>query len=477
MFKHFKKIHFVGIGGIGMSGIAELLLNLGYEVSGSDLKASLITERLEKLGATVYIGHRKENIDDAHVVVFTSAVQPDNPELVEARGRNRPVIPRAEMLAELMRLKYGIAVAGAHGKTTTTSMVAAVLNEAGLDPTLIVGGCVNVLGTNARQGQGEWMVVEADESDRSFLKINPTIAVITNIDREHLDHYRDLEEIQAAFVSFANKVPFYGWVIACQDDPGVAAILPQLERRILTYGLSNAAQVRVTDVQLGKFETRFNILFQGESRTEFHLHTAGEHNALNAAAAIAVGLALDVPMEAIQKGLQEFRGTERRLEWKGERAGVTVIDDYGHHPTEIRATLAALKPCGYGRIIVVFQPHRFTRTQLLFDDFVSAFDGADAVVLTEIYAASEKPIAGVTASALVEKMTTQSRAEVHFASSFEAAIEFLIPRLRPGDVVLTLGAGNIGTLGVSLLEKLGLHEEAITSRLPQQELNRMMRMN
>jgi UDP-N-acetylmuramate--alanine ligase len=462
VFKRFQKIHFVGIGGIGMSGIAELLLNLGYAVSGSDLKASPITERLSRLGARIFFSHAAANVDDAHVVVFSSAVDPQNPELVEARRLQRPVIPRAEMMAELMRMKYGIAVAGAHGKTTTASMVAAVLNEAKFDPTLIVGGRLNALGTNARLGQGEWMVVEADESDRSFLRIDPTIAVITNIDREHLDHYRDLDDIQTTFVAFANKVPFYGSVIACLDDPATRAILPRLERRVITYGQSESAAVRVTAVELDKFASAFEIRWKKESLGKFQLQCAGLHNVLNGTAAIALGMELDAPLEAIRRGLAEFRGTERRFEFKGEEGGITVLDDYGHHPTEIRATLTALRQCGFSRVVVAFQPHRYTRTKFLFDDFLHAFEEADVVVLTEIYAASEPPLEGISGQAFSEALRAASRASVHFVPRVDDVADFLMPQVRPGDVVLTLGAGNIWNAGVQLLAKLSFQKQKLT---------------
>lgn len=463
MFKRYQRIHFVGIGGSGMSGIAELLLNLGYAVSGSDVKSSPVTERLATLGARIFIGHDGAHADGAHVVVFSSAVAPDNPELEAARRMQRPVIPRAEMLAELMRLKYGVAVAGAHGKTTTTSMIAAVLHEAQFDPTIIVGGRLNALGTNARLGQGEWIVVEADESDRSFLKVNPTVAVITNIDREHLDHYRDLEDIQAAFVAFANKVPFYGSVIACVDDPATRAILPRLERRVVTYGQAEDADLRLLRVKLKKSEANFAVQRQGTSLGEFRLLCAGLHNVLNATAAVAVGLELDVPLENIRKGLAEFRGTERRFEVKGKQGGVTVIDDYGHHPTEILATLAAFRQCGFERCIVVFQPHRYTRTKFLWDEFVHAFGEADEVVLTEIYAASEQPMEGISGAVLAERLTKVSRAPIHFVPAVQDVAAFLMPRLKPGDAVLTLGAGNVWTVGTELLRRLAAQQKPVAA--------------
>jgi UDP-N-acetylmuramate--alanine ligase len=464
VYKRFQRIHFVGIGGIGMSGIAELLLNLGYAVSGSDLKLSPTTERLSRLGAKVYLGHEATHVHDAHVIVFSSAVDSQNPELVEARRRQQPVIPRAEMLAELMRLKYGIAVAGAHGKTTTTSMVATVLNEANFDPTLIVGGRLNAFGINARLGGGEWMVVEADESDRSFLKIDPTIAVITNIDREHLDHYRDLADIQEAFVSFANKVPFYGSVITCMDDGPARAILPRLDRRVVTYGCSEDADLQVSAVKLGRFESDFEVQINDRPLGRFHLQIPGLHNILNAAAAVAVGLELSAPLAAIQRGLADFRGTERRFELKGEHGGVVVIDDYGHHPTEISVTLTTLRQCGFRRTFVAFQPHRYSRTKFLFDDFLHAFDEADEVIMTEIYPASEAPIDGVSGRLLASRIEQESRARVHFVPRVEDVAAFLLPRLHSGDVVLTLGAGSIGMAGDQLLNLLAEQEEELSRR-------------
>ncbi|MGH9701591.1 MAG: UDP-N-acetylmuramate--L-alanine ligase, partial [Candidatus Acidiferrales bacterium] len=402
-FRNFQRIHLVGIGGSGMSGIAEVLLSSGYAVSGSDLKSTPVTERLISLGAKIYEGHRAENAAGAHVVVISSAVHSDNVEVLEAHRLKIPVIPRAEMLAELMRLKYGIAVAGAHGKTTTTSMVAAVLAAAGLDPTYVVGGRVNHSGSNARLGQGEYMVVEADESDRSFLLLAPVLAVITTIDREHLDQYSSLEEIQQVFLEFANRVPFYGSVILCLDEPHVQAILPGVKRPVITYGTTKQADLVISDVKLQGLSSEFRLAYHGDDLGLFRLPSPpGIHNVRNAAAAAAVGLALNVPADLIRAGLEKFAGVARRFEIKGTYAGVTLIDDYGHHPAEIRATLEAARGCDFKRLLVFFQPHRYTRTQALWEDFRRSFNHADILVVTEIYAAGEAPIDGVTGEKLAE---------------------------------------------------------------------------
>src|SRR5581483_794977 len=387
MFKKFQHIHFIGIGGIGMSGIAEVLLNLGYQVSGSDVKRSAITDGLESLGGKIYEGHAAENVEGAQVVVTSTAVRPDNVEVVEAARRQIPVIPRAEMLAELMRLKYGIAVAGSHGKTTTTSMIAAVLAGANLDPTLVVGGRLNSMGSSARLGKGDFMVVESDESDRSFLHLAPILAVITNIDREHLDHYGTLEELQRAYAEFANRVPFYGAVIACRDDAHVRAILPRLRRRVITYGSEigdGAADMAIGDIHCGHFQSRFRLRFRGRDLGEFQLQVPGRHNVLNATAAVAAGLELKIDLEQVRLALADFRGVERRFQVRGVVDGVTVIDDYGHHPTEIRATISAARDCEYGRVLAVFQPHRYTRTALLMDEFARCFEGCAAVFVMDI---------------------------------------------------------------------------------------------
>jgi UDP-N-acetylmuramate--alanine ligase len=444
-FRNFQRIHLVGIGGSGMSGIAEVLLSSNYAVSGSDLKATPVTERLRKLGATIFEGHLAENVRGAHVVVISSAVRANNVEVVEAHKLKIPVIPRAEMLAELMRLKYGIAVAGAHGKTTTTSMVASVLGEAGLDPTFVVGGRVNHAGSNARVGQSEYMVVEADESDRSFLLLAPVLAVITTIDREHLDHYHSLEEIQEVFLQFANRVPFYGTVILCIDEPNVQAILPQVKRPLITYGTSSQADLVISDVRLIGLASEFRLKYHDDDLGIFRLPSPpGIHNVRNAAAAAAVGLSLNVPADLIRAGLAKFSGVGRRFEIKGEFGGVTLIDDYGHHPAEIRATLEAARGCGYKRLLVLFQPHRYSRTQFLWEDFRSSFNQADILVMTEIYAAGEAPIEGVNGEILSEAISTAGHKNVVFTSTMQAGMEFLYREARPGDAILTIGAGSVG---------------------------------
>jgi UDP-N-acetylmuramate--alanine ligase len=444
-FRNFQRIHLVGIGGSGMSGIAEVLLSSNYAVSGSDLKATPVTERLRKLGATIFEGHLAENVRGAHVVVISSAVRANNVEVVEAHKLKIPVIPRAEMLAELMRLKYGIAVAGAHGKTTTTSMVASVLGEAGLDPTFVVGGRVNHAGSNARVGQSEYMVVEADESDRSFLLLAPVLAVITTIDREHLDHYHSLEEIQEVFLQFANRVPFYGTAILCIDEPNVQAILPQVKRPVITYGTSSQADLVISDVRLIGLASEFRLKYHDDDLGIFRLPSPpGIHNVRNAAAAAAVGLSLNVPADLIRAGLAKFSGVGRRFEIKGEFGGVTLIDDYGHHPAEIRATLGAARGCGYKRLLVLFQPHRYSRTQFLWEDFRSSFNQADILVMTEIYAAGEAPIEGITGEILSEAISTAGHKNVVFTSTMQAGMEFLYREARPGDAILTIGAGSVG---------------------------------
>ncbi len=445
IFRNFQRIHLVGIGGIGMSGIAEVLLTLGYAVSGSDLKASPITERLRSLGATIFEGHRAEQAYGAQVIVASSAIRPDNPEIVEGHKLKIPVIPRAEMLAELMRLKYGIAVAGAHGKTTTTSLAASVLGAAGLDPTFVVGGRVNHAGTTARLGRGEYMVVEADESDGSFLLLAPVVAVVTTIDREHLDHYSSLEEIQAVFTQFVNRVPFYGAAILCLDEPNVRAIIPQVKRPVVTYGTSAQADLVIRDVELRGLESYFSLTYRGEDLGRFHLPAPpGIHNVRNAAAAAAVALYLNIPADLIREGFEKFTGVGRRFEIKGAVNGVTLIDDYGHHPAEIRATLEAARGCAYQRLLVLFQPHRYTRTQHLWNEFCHAFEQADFLVVTDIYAASETPIQGVTGEALADAIRAAGHKNVHYRSSMQEGIEVLLHEARPSDAVLTIGAGNVG---------------------------------
>ena len=455
-FRNFQRIHLVGIGGIGMSGIAEVLLTLGYSVSGSDTKPSTITQRLQDLGATIYEGHKASNGTGAHVVVTSSAIQSENPEVIEAHKLKIPVIPRAEMLAELMRLKYGIAVGGAHGKTTTTSLVASILTAAHLDPTFVIGGRVNQAGTTARLGRGEYFVVEADESDRSFLLFAPVVAVVTTIDREHLDQYSSLEDIQGAFVQFVNRVPFYGAAILCLDEPNVQAILPSVKRPILTYGTSSQADLVISDIQLQGFSSEFRLTYKGEDLGIFRLpHPPGIHNVRNAAAAVAVALYLNVPAELIRQGLANFGGVGRRFDVKGAVNDVTVIDDYGHHPAEIRATLEAARGCKFNRLLVLFQPHRYSRTQHLWDEFRRAFNQADLLVLTDIYAASEPPIPGITSEALVAAIREAGHKNVHYIRSMHDSIEFLLKSARPGDAILTVGAGNVSRASNELMILLG----------------------
>ncbi|HLX84292.1 MAG TPA: UDP-N-acetylmuramate--L-alanine ligase [Terriglobales bacterium] len=476
MFAKIQRIHFVGIGGIGMSGIAEVLLNLGYKISGSDLKKSPVTERLGSLGAAIFEGHAASNIVSyngvagADVVVTSSAIALDNPEVAEARRRHIPVIQRAEMLAELMRLKYGIAIAGMHGKTTTTSMVAAVLAAGGLDPTVVVGGRVGALGSNARLGKSQYLVAEADESDRSFLKLSPILSVVTNIDREHMDCYRDMRDVRRTFLEFMERVPFYGLVVGCNDDPALQRLLPRVHRRVMTYGTSPGSDflIRVGSASVAPPSAvgeqaplaRFQVKYKDKEKDlgEFTLHVPGVHNMLNATAAIAVGVALDIPPEQIRSGLDSFRGVDRRFQLKGKAAGVSVIDDYGHHPTEIRATLAAARQSGFRRVHVIFQPHRFTRTRDLMDEFATAFVDADTVSVLDIYPASEKPIEGVTAQALTERIAGAGagtgKKDVAYAPSFPEAVAAVAAAAQPGDMVLTLGAGSVSQLGPMVLEEL-----------------------
>jgi UDP-N-acetylmuramate--alanine ligase len=527
MFAKIQRIHFVGIGGIGMSGIAEIMLNLGYKVSGSDLKRSAVTDRLSSLGAMIFEGHTAENVAAAEVVVASSAINAGNPEVVEAVRLHTPVIPRAEMLAELMRLKYGIAIAGMHGKTTTTSMVAAVLAAGGLDPTVVVGGRVDAMGSNARLGRSQYLVAEADESDRSFLKLSPILAVVTNIDREHMDCYRNMHDVKRAFLDFMDRVPFYGMIVACNDDPILRRLFPKIGRRMVTYGTrkgsdflikpcsnrpvdpiasthvgSGALTRRLGDATSGRngkgtaasraekgansvaalaaeaaragtpapplIFNSFLIKFRDKDLGEFHLRVPGLHNVLNATAAIAVGIGLDIPAERIREALENFRGVDRRFQIRGQAGGITVIDDYGHHPTEIRATLAAARECGYCRIHVIFQPHRYTRTRDLMEEFATAFGDADSVIVLDIYAASEQPIEGITGEALAERIAEKrnmvappfSRSlreggkSVRYSGSFEGAVASAAASAESGDMIITLGAGSVSQLGPMLLEKL-----------------------
>ncbi len=472
MFAKAQRVHFIGIGGIGMSGIAEILLNLHYPVSGSDLRRSAVTERLGTLGATVFEGHAAANVVGASVVVVSSAIHENNPEVVEARARKIPVIQRAEMLAELMRLKYGIAIAGMHGKTTTTSMVASVLTAGGLDPTVVVGGRVDAMGSNARLGQSQYLVAEADESDRSFLRLSPILAIVTNLDREHMDCYRDMADVEAAFVEFMERVPFYGACVACADDKQLAGILPRVRRRAYTYGASPQADfvLRLLPVIPASeahgvgprvCRTRFEVAAGGEVYGPLELHVPGLHNVLNATAAVAIGAQLEIAPEAIASGLRSFRGVDRRFQVKGCVRGVTVVDDYGHHPTEIRATLRAAKECGYGGVHVIFQPHRYTRTRDLMEEFGHAFDDAASVQVLDIYAASEEAIPGITAQALVQAIHCEG---VQYAASTEEAIIRAMARAREGDAILTLGAGNVSQLAPVVVERLKGMEQGTGNR-------------
>jgi UDP-N-acetylmuramate--alanine ligase len=464
MFAKIQQIHFVGIGGIGMSGIAEVLLNLGYRVSGSDLKSSSTTQRLVGLGAAVFEGHRAENISGAEVVVTSSAIAGENPEVVEAHKLHVPVIQRAEMLAELMRLKYGIAIAGMHGKTTTTSMVAAVLAGGGLDPTVVVGGRVDAMGSNARLGKSQYLVAEADESDRSFLKLSPILSVVTNIDREHMDCYRNMRDVKKTFLEFMDRVPFYGMVVVCNDDPMLRRLLPQAQRRTVTYGTKRGSDFLIKLGETGSSAgmgvgdsrplSRFRVSYRKKDLGEFTLHVPGVHNILNATAAIAVGVGLDVSVEAIRAGLDQFRGVDRRFQLRGRVAGVSVIDDYGHHPTEIRATLAAARSCGFGKVHVVFQPHRYTRTRDLMEEFSTAFGDADSLFVLDIYAASEKPIEGISGEVLAGTIRERGGRDAQYVSSFANAVSSVAAAAQDGDMILTLGAGSVSQLGPLILERL-----------------------
>jgi len=446
-----------------MSGIAEVLLNLGYKVSGSDLKSSAVTQRLAGLGAVIFEGHLAENIAGAEVVVTSSAIAQENPEVLEAHKLHVPVIQRAEMLAELMRLKYGIAIAGMHGKTTTTSMVAAVLAGGGLDPTVVVGGRVDAMGSNARLGKSQYLVAEADESDRSFLKLSPILSVVTNIDREHMDCYRNMRDVKKTFLEFMDRVPFYGMVVACNDDPMLRRLLPEVQRRTVTYGTkrgsdfwikldpdSAAAAVPGDGTPL----SRFRVSYRKKDLGEFTLHVPGVHNILNATAAIAVGIGLDVDVDAIRTALDQFRGVDRRFQLRGRAAGVSVIDDYGHHPTEIRATLAAARSCGFRKVHVIFQPHRYTRTRDLIEDFTRAFGDADSLFVLDIYAASEKPIEGISGEALARTIREQGGRNAQYVSSFADAMSSAVTVAGDGDMILTLGAGSVSQLGPMIVEKL-----------------------
>jgi UDP-N-acetylmuramate--alanine ligase len=451
MFRKARKLHFVGVGGSGMSGIAEVLVNMGYRVSGSDLVSSEITRRLKSLGARVQRGHRAAHVQGADVVVISSAVREDNPEVIEARRLSIPVIPRAEMLAELMRMKYGVAVAGAHGKTTTTALVAEVLGRARLDPTVVIGGRVGTLHSGAKLGRGDLLVAEADESDGSFLKMKPTIAVVTNIDREHLDFYPDLGAIRDAFVSFLSSVPFYGAAIVCVDDANVRGVLPRVDRKVIPYGLSSDAEVMATDVEIEGFVSTFNVRVNGRELGRIRLPLPGRHAVYNALAAVAVGLELDVSFRRIAAALKGFRGVDRRLQNRGEALGATVLDDYGHHPTEIAATLAAVRE-GFGaRTVVLFQPHRYSRTRALLEEFGAAFFLADHVIVTDVYAAGETPIPGVDGSIVAEALVRHGHPSVVYEPAARALPRRAREALREGDILLTLGAGDIWKVGDKLV--------------------------
>jgi UDP-N-acetylmuramate--alanine ligase len=455
MLQKKNKIHFVGIGGIGMSGIAEVLLNSGYVVSGSDLQESETTKRLRALGARIFVGHQEENLAAGpSVVVISTAVKYSNPEVLEARRRHIPVIPRAEMLAELMRMKHGISVAGSHGKTTTTSMIAAVLSAAGLDPTMVIGGRVHMLGTNARKGQGEILVAEADESDGSFLLLSPIVAVVTNIDKEHMDFHQSMERLDESFLTFINKIPFYGLAVLCLDDPRVLGLLPKVRKRFTTYGLSSEADFSAHDLNTTAAGVECTVSHRGKTLGKLGLHLPGRHSATNALAAVAVAHELEIPFKQAAEALGAFTGIHRRFETKGEPRGILVIDDYGHHPTEIRATIGAIRDSWRRPLTVIFQPHRFTRTRDLFDEFLTAFEGADRLILTEIYAAGEDPIAGATGEALYQAIKRKGHLDVEFMPDKDAIAGQLAGALKSGDVVLTLGAGDIYKVGEALVEAL-----------------------
>ncbi|MBU2252660.1 MAG: UDP-N-acetylmuramate--L-alanine ligase [Proteobacteria bacterium] len=453
MYRKVRRIHFIGIGGIGMSGIAEVLLNLGYEISGSDLSLSDITQRLDDLGAAIHQGHDAAHIGNADVIVISTAVRPDNPEVLAAHELGIPVIPRAEMLAELLKMKFSIAVSGSHGKTTTTSIVSTLLAHGGLDPTMVIGGKLASIGGNARLGDGEVIVAEADESDGSFLKLSPCLAVITNIDREHLDYYRDVEEIKEAFLQFANIVPFYGSTILCLDDQHVREILPRIKRKVITYGLSAPADYRAEGISFAGTSSRFSLYCRETLLGTVKLNVPGLFNVYNSLAAVAVAREMGLTFPVIREGLQHFTGVQRRLEVRGETGGITVVDDYGHHPTEIRATLAAARQVWPGRIIVVFQPHRYTRTQALFQEFLTAFTDADSLIVTDIYAASEDPLPGVTAEALCEAIRSAGHPDAVYISGFDAIVDHLAQVARPPDVILTQGAGSVWKAGEAFLKR------------------------
>lgn len=460
MFEQYRIIHFVGIGGIGMSGIAEVLHNLGYEITGSDAKDSETTRRLKNLGIKVQIGHKAENVDDAHVVVISSAVSNDNAEVVEAKRKSIPVIPRAEMLAEIARLKYGVLIAGAHGKTTTTSLISTVLAHAGFDPTVVIGGRLRATGSNAKLGQGDFLVAEADESDGSFLKLSPTIAVVTNVDREHMDYFKTLDAIKDAFVSFMNKVPFYGAVIACIENDDLRKLIPFVQKRCITYGLSAAADVYASNIDRGFMSVTFDVVYKGVDLGRYMIPVPGIHNVLNSLAAITAAMELKIDQELIKEALIKFSGIQRRFELKGEERGIKVFDDYGHHPTEIKAVLRAAKEGlnigekDKGQLFVIFQPHRYTRTRDVIDQFADCFNDADALCLMDIYSAGEKPIEGVHSKILFEKIKKTGHKDISYFPDREEMIKTLISRLKKGDVLFTLGAGDVWKAGEEIVKRL-----------------------
>jgi len=454
------RVHFVGIGGIGMSGIAEVLLNLGYPVTGSDLHESEATRRLRSLGAEIFIGHQEENLaTPPSVVVISTAVKYSNPEVLEARRRQIPVVPRAEMLSELMRMKYGIAVAGSHGKTTTTSMIAAVLSSAGLDPTMVIGGRLHMLGTNAKMGQGEILVAEADESDGSFLFLSPIIAVVTNIDREHMDYHHTMEQLSESFLTFINKVPFYGVAVLCIDNLNVRALVSKARKRVITYGLSSDAEFSAADLQMNAGGVEFSVRRGSDMLGRVHLRLPGRHSATNALAAVAVARELEIPFATAAAALGEFTGVHRRFEIKGEPNGIMVIDDYGHHPAEVRATIGAIRDSWKRPLTVIFQPHRYTRTHDLFDEFLTAFEGADRLILTDIYSAGEDPIPATNSESLYQAIKRQGHMDVEFVPDQKRIAAALTEKLKPGDIALTLGAGDIYKVGEALVEALAAKPE------------------
>ena len=454
LFSRKTRIHFVGVGGIGMSGLAEVLVNLGYPVSGSDLRKGAVVERLQSMGVKFFEKHRKDQVRGADVVVVSSAVRSDNPELEEARRLQIPIIPRAEMLAELMRLKYGIAVAGSHGKTSTTSMIAVLLDRAGLDPTMVIGGRLGILGSNAKLGRSAYMIVEADESDRSFLHLSPVAAVVTGIDREHLEAYRGMEDLKDAFVDFVNKIPFYGASLLCLDDERVQDILPRIKRRYVTYGFSTQADITADAINLSGMNSCYRLKFRGQEMGPIKLRVPGRHNVLNSLAAVGVGLELGISLEDINAGLESYSGVDRRFQVKGDHGGILVVDDYGHHPTEIRASLATAKEAFGRRTVVVFQPHRYSRVKELFDEFCRAFHQADLLLVTEIYPAGEDPLPDVTGQRLADGIKVHGHRDVRFVENMQTIPQILKDQVREGDLIMTLGAGSVTSLSDKLAEMI-----------------------